>query len=149
MISLHASQRRTRKARIEMVPLIDCMFLLLTFFIYVAATMAAQHGIPVNLATASTGETAGKEEAATISIDQAGQWYLNKRPITEEQLRGELKRLASLALPKPVVIQADKEVVHSQVVEVLDLARQCGVPQVVFAVQAGSTKRSSPRSRER
>lgn len=118
-----------------MVPLIDCMFLLLTFFIYVATTMAVQRGIPLHLATASTGEAAGKEALPTISIDREGRLYLNKRPVTEERLRGELTALAGSREPKPVVIQADRGVLHERVVAVLDLARQSGVPEVVFAVE--------------
>lgn len=141
MISQHAQKRHARKARIEMVPLIDCMFLLLTFFIYVATTFVVQQGIPMDLATASTAEAAGKERFATVSIDRSGHLYLNEDPITQEQLRKELSAMAMACPPKPVVLQADKGVVHEQVVGVLDLARQCGVPQVVFAVEPPPSRR--------
>lgn len=127
-----------------MVPLIDCMFLLLTFFIYVAATVAAQRGIPLDLATASTGETSGKEEFPTVSIDRSGQLYLNRAPVTEEELRKEFEKLSIGSRPAPVVIQADRGVVHERVVVVLDLARQCGVPQVVFAVEPRSSREKAP-----
>jgi len=135
MRSLYAARRRTRRARIEMVPLIDCMFLLLTFFIYVATTMVIQRGIPLHLATATTGDSEGREPFPTVSIDQEGRLYLNKVPITEERLREELRGLAASSTPNPVIIHADKGVVHEQVVGVLDLARQCGVPDVIFAVE--------------
>lgn len=127
-----------------MIPLIDCMFLLLTFFIYVAAATVSQAGIPLDLATASTGETIEKEPLPTISIDETGLLYFNKTPVTQEHLRMELKKMALSTRSKPVVIHADKRVLHEQVVEILDLARQSGVSQVVFAVQP-SRERSSSR----
>ena len=46
--------RDTRKVRIEMVPMIDCMFLLLVFFIYAMLSMAVHRGLPVNLPASST-----------------------------------------------------------------------------------------------
>lgn len=131
-----------------MIPLIDCMFLLLTFFIYVATAAVSQAGIPLDLATASTGETIEKEPLPTISIDEKGLLYLNKTPVTEEYLRMELKKMALSTRPKPVVIHADKKVLHEQVVGILDLARQSGVSQVVFAVEP-SGRRGSPRHPER
>lgn len=130
-----------------MVPLIDCMFLLLTFFIYVATTMVVQRGIPMKLATATTGESSGKELFPTVSIDREGRLYWNKFPVTEDRLRGELKKLAASSSTKPVVIHADKGVVHEWVVAILDLARQCGVPDVVFAVEPRATHRSNSRAR--
>jgi len=126
-----------------MVPLIDCMFLLLTFFIYVATTMVLQRGIPMKLATATTGESSGRESFPTVSIDREGRLYLNNVPMAEEQLQGELQRLAASSTPKPVVIHADKGVVHEQVVGILDLARRCGVPDVIFAVEPRPTRQSA------
>ncbi|MGA9260379.1 MAG: biopolymer transporter ExbD, partial [Desulfobacterales bacterium] len=46
--------RNTKKARIEMLPMIDCVFLLLVFFIYAMLSMAVHRGLPVNLPAAKT-----------------------------------------------------------------------------------------------
>ncbi len=127
--------RRARRARIEMIPLIDCMFLLLTFFIYVATTMVVQRGIPLKLADAATGERAGAEMFPTVSLDREGRLFFNKAPIDDEGLRRELQRIAGSPKLKTVVIQADKGVAHGRVVGILDLSRQCGVPEVVIAVE--------------
>lgn len=143
MISSSIRRKRIRRARIEMIPLIDCMFLLLTFFIYVAAAAVSQAGIPLDLAAASTGENVEKERFPIVSIDETGLLYLDKMAVTQEQLRLELKKMALSAQPKPVIIQADKGVVHEQVVGILDLARQSGISQVVFAVEPSGQKRSS------
>ena len=135
MISSDVRRRRARRARIEIIPLMDVMFLLLTFFIYVTVTMAVQRGIPVTLAAASSGEPAKEEPAATLSIRADGRLYFDKTPVTELDLQGRLQALAARPNRKPVVIQADKGVLYERVMALLDLARRCGVPDVVFAVQ--------------
>ncbi len=135
-------RKRARRARVEMIPLIDCMFLLLTFFIYVRMTMTLQKGIPVDLAAATTGEAPKEERITHLSIDAGGRVYLDKRPVSEEELRAGLRSLALQAAPRPVLVQADKGVLHARVIEVVDWARQAGVPQVIFSVQARGEERS-------
>lgn len=129
-------RRPSRRARVEMVPLMDCMFLLLTFFIYIATTMALQRGIPVDLAQAASGETLSKEhQPIHLFIRSSGELYLEERPVSESELSGQLRRMTSGSSRRPVVVNADKGVVHEVVVRMLDLARQSGVSQVILAVE--------------
>ncbi len=125
-----------------MIPLIDCMFLLLTFFIYVATSMVLQRGIPVDLAHAASGEPFRKgPEPIHVFIRSSGELYLGEAPVTKAELTSRLRALAlsdASAGPRtsrPVVVNADKGVLHERVVEVLDLARASGVAQVVLAVE--------------
>ncbi len=125
-----------------MVPLIDCMFLLLTFFIYIATAMVLQRGIPVDLAHASSGETLRRElKSIQIFIRNSGEIFLGETRVTEGDLSSRLRTLVGSAAvsgsspQRPVVINADKEVLHQRVVDVLDLARQSGAKQVVLAVE--------------
>jgi biopolymer transport protein ExbD len=126
----------------EMVPLMDCMFLLLTFFIYIATSMVMQKGIPVDLAQASSGESLSKElRTIQIFIRSSGEIYLEETRVTEGEFSARLRTLAaadasrSAGSPRPVVINADKGVLHEKVIGILDLARQSGVVQVVLAVE--------------
>ncbi len=135
-------RRPQRRARVEMVPLIDCMFLLLTFFIYVATAMVLQRGIPVDLAHASSGEPLQKDlEPIQIFIRSSGELFLEETPVTEAALISHLRALVRSGVSsdgrftRPVVVSADKGVVHERVVEILDLSRQSGVTQVVLAVE--------------
>lgn len=124
-----------------MVPLIDCMFLLLTFFIYIATTMVIQRGIPVKLATAETGESTQKDPTAIhVSIKPSGEIYLEADPVSDEMLAQRLRTLARGGDGRPVVLSADSGVFHRRVVEVLDAIRQSGVSQVIFAVEPRGTK---------
>lgn len=133
MRSIHRSQRSRQPARIEMVPLIDCMFLLLTFFIYIATAMVLQRGIPVDLAQASSGETLSRElKPIHIFIRNSGELFLEESRVTEGELASRLRTMVG---QRPVVINADKGVLHQRVVDVLDLARHSGAKQVVLAVE--------------
>lgn len=135
-------RRSPRRARVEMIPLIDCMFLLLTFFIYIATAMVLQRGIPVDLAHASSGEPLTKEvKPIHVFIRSSGELYLEEMPVTAADLSSRLHAFVvsdastGSGFPRPVVVNADKGVLHERVVEVLDLARESGVSQVVLAVE--------------
>lgn len=133
--------RRSRRPRVEMVPLMDCMFLLLTFFIYIATTMALQRGIPVDLAEAASAEALSKErQPVHIFVRSSGELFLEESHVTEGELSSRLRALSlapgARAGNEPVVVvNADRGVVHEKVVGVLDLARQSGVSQVILAVE--------------
>ncbi len=135
-------RRAPRRARVEMIPLIDCMFLLLTFFIYVATAMVLQRGIPVDLAHASSGEPLTKEvKPIHVFVRISGELHLEDTPVTAAELSSHLRALAASDAsigprsPRPVVVNADKGVLHERVVEVLDLARESGVSDLVLAVE--------------
>ena len=133
-------RRSTRKARVEMIPLIDCMFLLLTFFIYIATTMVLQRGIPVELAHAASGEPLQKELLPIhIFIRSSAAVYLEESPISEADLIRRLRVLTAQRAQRPVVLNAEKGVLHEKVVRILDLARQSGAKQVILAVEPGES----------
>ena len=69
-----------KRGRIEIVPLIDCMFLLLVFFVYSMMTMTQPRGVPVSLPHASTASTI-REEPLAVSITEAGEIFLDKEQV--------------------------------------------------------------------
>lgn len=129
-----------RKARVEIIPLLDCMFLLLCFFIYVTMSMVVQRGIFVNLARAETGEVTEEEkETFDISIDAGGRLYRDKNPVSKDQLKAQLEQFRRAEKGGAVVIHADKGTTHERVMGVLDFVRQSGIAEVVFAVEPSQT----------
>ncbi|NEP44700.1 MAG: biopolymer transporter ExbD, partial [Okeania sp. SIO2H7] len=61
----------TEEARIELIPLIDVIFCILTFFLLAALQLTRQQAISVDLPKASTGQSQG-QEMLIVSIDQRG-----------------------------------------------------------------------------
>jgi len=128
--------RRTssRRARIEIIPMIDVVFFLLVFFMMASLSMAVYAGMPVNLPGASTGREA-PAESRTITVMKDGRAFLDRRAVTLTELGSELRSLASANPALAVVINADEEVTHGRVVSVLDEVRAAGVARLAIAIR--------------
>lgn len=131
-----------QKARVEMIPLMDCMFLLLCFFIYVTLTMVVQRGIFVDLARAKTGESVKEQEKNSLylTVNRLGELFMDKAPVSEAELGQKLRQFRQRHKNGAVVINADKGATHEKVMRALDLVRQNGIAQVVFNVEPMGVK---------
>lgn len=122
----------TKRPRVEMVPLIDCFFLLLVFFIFGVFSMTMQQGLVVDLPKAETAVSEQNEETLTISVTSDGAVSLNQEPLRLADLAGALRqRRANLTDPL-VAINADRRVAHGTVMAVLDATRQAELHRVSF-----------------
>jgi len=124
-------KRRTEleKGKLDIVPLIDVVFLLLIFFM-LTSSFIFQPGIKVNLPKAITSEVIHKE-SIIIVITKSDAIYLNEREITMDELT---TRLAIAAKEdKPLLIKADRGASLGKVVEVWDLCREEGISQINIA----------------
>jgi len=115
------------EARIEIIPLIDIMFFLLASFMLVSLSMAHVSHIPLNIPDSTT---ASSEEitAITIAIDSEGIVYLDETVTTLTALGEYLGNPANAA--EQVIIAADEETRHRDLVSVLDVARAAGVTDI-------------------
>jgi biopolymer transport protein ExbD len=134
-------QRRTiKKARIEIIPMIDTIFFLLVFFMISSLSMAQYKGMPVNLPKAAFGQPAPAESAA-ITINKDHQFFLDKLAVDQatlgERLRAQIAKNPELL----VVINADDGVEHGHVVEVMDIARGANVAKMAIAVKPKEQKK--------
>ena len=75
-----------RKARIEIIPLIDIMFFLLASFMLVSLTMSKLPSIPVNLPTATQARREFKPDLVALAVDRTGDVWLEKQRLTLEEL---------------------------------------------------------------
>jgi biopolymer transport protein ExbD len=96
---MRAVRRHDLSPRIEIMPLIDVIFLLLTFFIYSMVTMVRAEILPVQLQTLTTGQAAEPTAILAITIDARGELYLNRAPITPDELDKKLNEVADLEDP--------------------------------------------------
>jgi biopolymer transport protein ExbD len=126
-------RRPPRKARIEIVPMIDTVFFLLVFFMMASLAMTMYRGVPVNLPHAATGQSAVAENA-TITLTRDGQTYLNREPVDTAGLPSRLKPLLAANPSLAVIINADSQVAHGRVVDVLDGVRGVSVSRLAIAV---------------
>jgi biopolymer transport protein ExbD len=127
-----------KKARIEIIPLIDIMFFLLASFLMASLSMMHLQSIKLDLPTAVTAKRDFKPDILNISIKANGQVYYEKQQVNTE----ELQKILSDALRKntnvPVYISGDRETKHGSIVRVLDLVRRQGIQKVSFAISPAS-----------
>jgi biopolymer transport protein ExbD len=134
-------QRRSfKKARIEIIPMIDTIFFLLVFFMISTLSMTQFKGMPVNLPKAAFGHQAPAESAA-VTIDKEGRLFLNQQPIDKSVLGESLRQQLDKNPDLLVVINADDIVEHGQVVEVMDIARGANVAKMAIAVKPKDQKK--------
>ena len=124
------------KARIEIIPMIDVIFFLLVFFMISTLSMTINRGLPVNLPTAATAQKEMRENV-NLTVMQDGKMFLNKQPITLQDMGSRVKAALASDPQLTVVINADGQVLHSKVVDILDELRLAGVSGLAIAVKPG------------
>ena len=128
-----------KKARIEIIPMIDTMFFLLVFFMIATLSMSVMRGMQVNLPKA---EAVKKDlnENLSVTISKEGRVYLNKKEVNIPELKGILVSEVSKNPDALVIINADEEVLHGKVVEVMDEIKLSGVTKLAIATKEKSLK---------
>jgi biopolymer transport protein ExbD len=120
-----------KKARVEMLPLIDVVFLLLVFFIYAMVSMVVHRGLKVDLPSAGTA-TMEKEDYISITIDADNRLYLNTEPIEAEGLAERVLQLRQ-DTGQPVFIDGDQKADLGLAIELLDDLKQVGIEEISFS----------------
>jgi len=114
-----------RKARIEMIPLIDIMFLLLVTFIYSMLTMAVHRGLSVKLPISSTLKI-DKKLVLSVTVKADGSVYLDKDPVILSDLTLNLKAKAHGHRETGVLLFADRTLSYQKLFQVLDQIKTAG-----------------------
>ena len=120
-------------------PLIDIVFLLLIFFMLTSHFHVAS-GVPIRLPKVTQHAYDDKKQEIIVSVDKTGIVYLRGEKTEIGALGHRLKELLDKDGMTKLVLQADKEVHHGKVVQVMDLAKSAGISSIVIAAQWDSKK---------
>jgi len=125
--------RFQQAARFELLPLIDVIFLLLIFFIFVMLKMTMQSNIKVDLPqlVESKQQT---EESIMISINANNKIFINEQDIDIQELTEKMLQLAE-GTYKPILIRGDQQSDLGIALNILDKLRQAGFEKVAFATE--------------
>ncbi|UCF83238.1 MAG: biopolymer transporter ExbD [Desulfobacteraceae bacterium] len=118
-----------KKARIEMLPLIDIVFLLLVFFIYAMLSMAVHRGLPVVLPTSSTAKI-DKSLILAVTVRADGTLYLDNEIVSLKGLSQVLERKARENKETGVLLFADRTLAYQKLFYVLDEIRLAGISRI-------------------
>jgi biopolymer transport protein ExbD len=132
------SPRSQRRARIEIVPLIDVIFFLLATFVMVSLSMIQNKGITVNLPVASSTVPQKQGNPVTISLTNTGEIYFNKEKVDPEILRQNLNRLKAHENDPKVFIHGDAKVNLGDFTAVIDSIRKAGITKIAIQTKSGT-----------
>jgi biopolymer transport protein ExbD len=121
--------------QINIVPMIDVIFAILTFFIMSTLFLTRSEGLPVNLPKATTSQRSQVPAKITITVDEKGQISLNRQPTTIDALTQQVRNLVGYNPEALVIINADEKVQHGQVVAIMDRVRQVQGAKLAIATQ--------------
>ena len=118
-----------RKARIEMLPLIDIVFLLLVFFIYSMLSMAVHRSLPIDLPKSSTAEI-DTSTFLSITVEADGTVYVDKVYVPLDELSDYLARQDAAKREKGVLLFGEHTLSYQRLFRVLDQIRLAGIDRV-------------------
>jgi len=119
--------------KLDLVPMINIVFLLLIFFM-LTATTSTDKGKKVELPKARTAEKSSKQYL-TVTIDKKGNLQLDGKEITLEALPGQMKKKVSEQKNTVISIHADKVIEFELFGQVIELAKQAGAEDFILATE--------------
>lgn len=123
-----------QEVRIELLPLIDVIFCILTFFILGAVTLTRQSALNVDLPRAANGTTQMRK-ILLVGVDFGPTYYLEKQAVSPEQFSRALSQFLKTNPDGKVVLSASRNASYGDVAEVLDWLKSVGGDRVGLATQ--------------
>jgi biopolymer transport protein ExbD len=128
--------RRRTDPTLEMTPLIDVVFLLLIFFLITTTFVRPDESqLPLNLPSASAGESSTPGERVVIFVTADGSLQLQDELVRPEEVYQRLERLYAEEPGLQLQVKGDKDTSYGYVTGVIDMARQVGFKRVNLVVQ--------------
>lgn len=119
---------KKRDKGINVTPFVDVLLVVLVIFIL--TSNATVPGLEVNLPKASSSVPLEKPKTKAVTIDNAGQVFLDAYPVSLPELEERLRLEKAINADFPVIVRGDAQVHYARVVEVLDLLRRIELSQV-------------------
>lgn len=121
-------------SEINVTPLVDVMLVLLIIFMVAAPLMTV--GVPVQLPKTGAPKVTQPKQPIVVSIDQTGQPFLDKNPLSEDTIVPRLKELAAQDAGQVVLVRGDRSVPYGRVIEIMGQVSAAGFSKVSLIAQA-------------
>ncbi len=132
---MRLAEEETPRARLEMTPIMDVVFLLIVFFVYAFLTMTVQRGVRVELPRADGAVSHG--QTVQLALTAGDEVLLDGRTPMAAEAAVEAAALRAKALGVPVVIRADRQAHAGPALELMAALRAAGVGKVTYQVEKG------------
>ena len=131
-----SDEHNTIMSEINIIPFVDIILVILIIFLIISPTFI-NPGFNISLPKAETAKQP-KNVKALLTIDMEGKIYFNRVLLKKEELKQKLKQFIEKDKDMKVVIAADKNVAHGNVISLIDFVKKAGVNK--FAVSVESSK---------
>jgi biopolymer transport protein ExbD len=131
-----ASPIPKKRARIEIIPLIDIMFFLLASFMMVSLSQTHMKGIKVNLPAAVTPPPQERKDSVTIQVHAGNVITFDGQYLPDDQVLPKLFQLHEANPNIKVSISAEMMAMHGDVITILDKVRRVGITKVGYQIRA-------------
>ena len=125
------SGHEDRPARLEIVPLMDAIFLLLVFFVYATLSMIVHRGVKVQLPTGTTAQV-DKHDYVSVAITGDNRLFVNQRPVAMDRLVQAVREAQADKTDRAVYISGDERSGFGTAFGVLDKLRSAGITRISF-----------------
>jgi biopolymer transport protein ExbD len=134
-----SQQKSSQMPEVNLVPMMDVIMTILTFFIIVSMTLTnRQNTLNVTLPSVGNGLSEQKTpDPLVVTLNQQKQLFLGKQPINEAQLAEPMKAYLQQHPEGAVVLNADRKLPYEQVVQLLGKMRDIGGDRVSLAIEGG------------
>lgn len=136
---MYLPEEQDDEFELNIVPMIDVIFAILTFFIVSTLFLTRSESLPVNLPKAATAETQ-QQTRVTVTVDDSGDIALNREAIELDELQTGVRALMDETQSAIVVINADEAVSHGRVIAVMDELREIEGASLGIATQPNSSE---------
>jgi biopolymer transport protein ExbD len=127
-------RREIKRARIEIVPMIDTIFFLLVFFMIASLAMTKMTGMPVQLPKSAT----AKEKPVVkvmVTVTAAGEYYVDKERVAFEEIRGEIAARLRDNPQVVVILNCDRRQQVQRLVHVMEEVKRANAQNVMIATE--------------
>jgi biopolymer transport protein ExbD len=133
-----------KRARIEIIPLIDIMFFLLASFMMVSLSQTHMKGIRVNLPSPVSFPQPPDPTVVNVQVASGNATYINRQYVADDQVKPTLMQLRANNPEVKVSISADKEALHGDVITLLDRVRDVGIKKIGYQVRPAQSSGAAP-----
>lgn len=126
-------RRRRIESHIDMTPMIDTLLQLFLIFMVGATLASSTIDLDLPRAKKDAAPPGDVSRAVVVSMDAKNQIYLDKRLIPRNELQTNLQRLLQNSKELTVLLQADKNLIYEQIIQVMAEIRQSGVTKLLLA----------------
>jgi len=123
-----------KRARIEIIPLIDIMFFLLAAFMMASLSMMRLQSLKMNLPSATVAKANTKPDMVKIAVDKLGNISIDKTPYNMVDAQHYLSERSRTNATLPVFISGDHDATHEMIIHVLDIVKSAGIQNVSFDI---------------